>query len=255
MPALTVSNLLFSFGGDPLLEDIDLKVEPGARVGIIGRNGSGKSTLLKLFAGRLEPNRGAIQRAPGSTLSFQTQELDAPPERTVLEEMHAVFAKDKERQRKIDEAAERIAKGEDRERWLKEYDRLSLEQESRGFFDLDRRIEQQCNVRFQAAERQARQRLDRCFRDPPPAALVGTTGVDKAIRDDPLTRLECRTYPVLHVQGPCGEHQQHLRGCRHRLVAMFDEERANPFRHRRTARFPGYIHCDTGFFETTHNAG
>ena len=67
MPALVASNLLFSYGGDPLLEGIDLKVEPGARIGIIGRNGSGKSTLLQLFAGRLEPNRGAIRREPGGT--------------------------------------------------------------------------------------------------------------------------------------------------------------------------------------------
>ena len=142
VPALVASNLLFSYGGESLLEGIDLKVEPGARVGIIGRNGSGKSTLLQLFAGRLEPNRGTIQRPPGSTLAFQTQELDAPPERTVIEEMHAVFEDDKARQGRLREIEARIAEGgAERDRWLKEYDGLSQEQQARGFFDIDRRIE------------------------------------------------------------------------------------------------------------------
>jgi ATP-binding cassette subfamily F protein 3 len=141
VPALTASNLLFSYGGDPLLEDIDLSVEPGARVGIIGRNGSGKSTLLQLFAGRLTPNRGHIHLAPGASLSFQTQELDAPPDRTVLEEMKAVFDRDRERQVRLRELEDLIAEGDDRNRWLQEYDRLHHEQEVRGFFDIDRRIE------------------------------------------------------------------------------------------------------------------
>jgi len=141
MAVLTASNLAFSFGGDPLLEGIDLKIEPGARIGIIGRNGSGKSTLLNLFAGRHDPNRGSVRLAPGTSLSFQTQELDAPADRTVLDEMQAVFASDREREARLRELEDLIASDSDRERWLKEYDRLNHEQEARGFFDIDRRIE------------------------------------------------------------------------------------------------------------------
>jgi len=142
MATLVASNLSFSFlGGDLLLDGIDLKVEPGARIGIIGRNGTGKSTLLNLFAGRLEPNTGGVRLATGTTISFQTQELDAPADRTVMDEMQAVFAHDKRREARLRELEELIAADSDRARWLKEYDRLNHEQEARGFFDLDRRIE------------------------------------------------------------------------------------------------------------------
>ena len=46
------------------LDDIDLDVEAGTTVGILGHNGSGKSTLLKCVAGILQPNRGR-DRHPG----------------------------------------------------------------------------------------------------------------------------------------------------------------------------------------------
>ena len=44
------------------LKDIDLRIEAGDRVGIIGHNGSGKSTLLRLLSGIYEPSSGTIER-------------------------------------------------------------------------------------------------------------------------------------------------------------------------------------------------
>jgi ATP-binding cassette subfamily F protein 3 len=136
---LSTSQLSFAYAGEMILEDLSLKVEPGARIGIIGRNGSGKSTLLNLFADRLEPNRGQVHRAPGTTIAFQTQELDAPEDRTVLETMHDVFAADFAREARLRELEGLMADGS--EKWLKEYERLSREQEARGFKDIDREIE------------------------------------------------------------------------------------------------------------------
>ncbi len=43
------------------LRDIDLSIEPGASVGIVGRNGSGKSTILKLIAGIMSPTTGTVR--------------------------------------------------------------------------------------------------------------------------------------------------------------------------------------------------
>jgi lipopolysaccharide transport system ATP-binding protein len=51
------------------LRDIDLSIEPGDRVGIIGHNGSGKSTLLRLLSGIYEPSSGYIERS-GSIASL-----------------------------------------------------------------------------------------------------------------------------------------------------------------------------------------
>ncbi|MEM8882559.1 MAG: ABC-F family ATP-binding cassette domain-containing protein [Planctomycetota bacterium] len=141
MALLTASRLGFAYQGDAILEEINLKVEPGARIGIIGRNGSGKSTLLRLFAGKLEPNTGAVRAAPGATLAFQAQELDVPMDRTVLETMHDVFADDRAREARLRELEALMADADEHDRLLKEYERLTREQEARGYRDLDRHIE------------------------------------------------------------------------------------------------------------------
>jgi ATP-binding cassette subfamily F protein 3 len=139
MALLSTNQLCFAYAGDPILEDLTLKVEPGARVGIIGRNGSGKSTLLNLFADRLEPNRGQVRLAPGATVAFQTQELDAPADRTVLQTMRDVFAPDFARETRLRELETLMADGDPK--WLLEYERLTREQEARGFRDIDREIQ------------------------------------------------------------------------------------------------------------------
>jgi len=46
------------------LEDVSVTLKRGDRLGVIGRNGAGKSTLLRTIAGIIEPDRGAIRRAP-----------------------------------------------------------------------------------------------------------------------------------------------------------------------------------------------
>jgi ATP-binding cassette subfamily F protein uup len=52
-----------ALGGHQLLRGLDLILQPGQRLGVVGANGSGKSTLLKLLAGELEPDSGVIRRA------------------------------------------------------------------------------------------------------------------------------------------------------------------------------------------------
>ncbi|MEE4272433.1 MAG: ABC-F family ATP-binding cassette domain-containing protein [Thermoanaerobaculales bacterium] len=60
---LVASGVSKALGGATLLEDLDLVLQPGQRLGVVGANGSGKSTLLKLMTGELEPDEGVIRRA------------------------------------------------------------------------------------------------------------------------------------------------------------------------------------------------
>ena len=57
--------------GPQVLRGIDLVVEPGERVALMGRNGAGKSTLLRLLKGLAEPTRGRIERAGEVALLLQ----------------------------------------------------------------------------------------------------------------------------------------------------------------------------------------
>jgi ABC-2 type transport system ATP-binding protein len=52
------------------LQDIDLEVEPGTTLGILGRNGAGKSTLLRIISGVLQPTTGTVEVAGRLTAIF-----------------------------------------------------------------------------------------------------------------------------------------------------------------------------------------
>ncbi len=72
---LRLQNVSVSFGGPPLLDHVDLTLERGERVCLVGRNGSGKSTLLKVIAGEVTPDDGSIQTAPSLRIARLTQEV------------------------------------------------------------------------------------------------------------------------------------------------------------------------------------
>ncbi len=63
MSLLEISDLYRDFGGVRALAGVDLTVDAGEAVGLLGDNGAGKSTLLKLVAGNLRPTAGAIRLA------------------------------------------------------------------------------------------------------------------------------------------------------------------------------------------------
>lgn len=59
--AINIENLWFRYEKDTILEDINLQVEEGDFVGLIGPNGGGKTTLLKALLGLVKPQQGRIQ--------------------------------------------------------------------------------------------------------------------------------------------------------------------------------------------------
>ncbi|KAI9293812.1 hypothetical protein K502DRAFT_325145 [Neoconidiobolus thromboides FSU 785] len=73
-PILQLSNVTFGYSPDKIqLSKVDLDVQMDSRVAVIGPNGAGKSTLLKLLSGKLEPNKGFLNRHGRLRFAFFTQ--------------------------------------------------------------------------------------------------------------------------------------------------------------------------------------
>lgn len=76
VPLLQLSDISLTFGGEPVFDGLDLVVQPGDRVALVGRNGSGKSTLMKVMAGLVEGDRGTRVAGPGVSVGYMEQEPD-----------------------------------------------------------------------------------------------------------------------------------------------------------------------------------
>ena len=74
MALITLNDAHLAFGHVALLDHTDFSLEPGERVGLIGRNGTGKTSLLKILAGQDRPDDGSIQWQQGVKLSHVEQE-------------------------------------------------------------------------------------------------------------------------------------------------------------------------------------
>ncbi|WP_370228318.1 ABC-F family ATP-binding cassette domain-containing protein [Cognatishimia sp.] len=74
IPLLQMSDISLTFGGDPVFDGLDLVVQPGDRVALVGRNGSGKSTLMKVMAGLVEADKGDIVVPPGVSAGYMEQD-------------------------------------------------------------------------------------------------------------------------------------------------------------------------------------
>jgi len=73
MALLSLHDISLSFGAGPLLGGVNLQIEPGERLCLLGRNGAGKSTLMKIIEGSLRPDSGTIARQPGIRVALLSQ--------------------------------------------------------------------------------------------------------------------------------------------------------------------------------------
>ncbi len=85
MPLVQLAQVSLAYGHVPLLDHADLVIEPGERIGLIGRNGSGKSSLLKLIEGVAAADDGKIWRAPELKLASVPQEPAFQPGLSVFD--------------------------------------------------------------------------------------------------------------------------------------------------------------------------
>jgi len=75
MNLLRLQQVHLAFGDVAILDDVDLQIDAGDRVCLIGRNGAGKSSLIKLLVGEQLPDSGSIWRSPACKIGYLQQDL------------------------------------------------------------------------------------------------------------------------------------------------------------------------------------
>lgn len=89
MVLLTAKHIRKRFSEKQLLEDIDISIHLGDKIGLVGVNGSGKSTLLQIIAGTMEEDGGEILRSNELRTGYLPQNPEYDEKKTVLEQAMA----------------------------------------------------------------------------------------------------------------------------------------------------------------------
>lgn len=85
MPLIRLIDVSVAFGVKPILDQAEFQLDPGERVGLIGRNGEGKSTLMKAIAAIITADSGEVWRQPGIQVAMLEQEPILPEQATIYD--------------------------------------------------------------------------------------------------------------------------------------------------------------------------
>jgi ATP-binding cassette, subfamily F, member 3 len=143
MILLQVNQLSKYFAADLILSNIKFEIQTNDRVALVGRNGAGKSTLLKIIAGYESHDGGEIIRPKGTTIGYLAQNTGLESEKSIWEEMLAVFAHLQSMERDLRRLEEKMSDPDiltnqtEYDRVLKEYDLLQVEFKDKGGYQYE----------------------------------------------------------------------------------------------------------------------
>ena len=106
---LQIKSAEFRYGGTTIFEDVNLDVNDGDSIGIVGANGAGKSTLLNCIVGQGQLFQGEIIRKNGLTMGYLKQNCDFDSSNTLFDEMMSVFARENKLVEEIAAVSEQMA--------------------------------------------------------------------------------------------------------------------------------------------------
>ena len=143
MSLLTLEDVKKHFGAQEVLRGASLTIDPGQKIGIVGRNGGGKTTLFRMIAGEETPDWGSVRVRKKARLGVVPQrpkfgegETAREYVATGLDELHRTIER-------YEKCAEEMgtAEGEELERLMSEHDRLGGRIDQLGGWDTERKVE------------------------------------------------------------------------------------------------------------------
>ena len=143
MSVLSVFKLSKAFNIYPVFRDVTFQANPGDKIALVGVNGAGKSTLMRMIAGEERPDTGEIVMTKGLKVAYLPQEATFESNRTLHEEMLAVFDDVRQMQAEISDLEIRISAPDgDFEALMERYGELTHRFELIGGYDYETRVSQ-----------------------------------------------------------------------------------------------------------------
>ncbi|PID92611.1 MAG: glycosyl transferase family 2 [Bacteroidetes bacterium] len=112
---ISVDNISIHFGDFVLFDRISFQVNPGDRIGLVGRNGAGKTTILNLIAGRQEADSGRVVRTGGKSLGYLPQQMTHTKGKSLYNETLEAFRHVLELKKQIEEITTELGERDDYE--------------------------------------------------------------------------------------------------------------------------------------------
>ena len=143
MALIAATNLRHAFGNRVILDGMSLSVEPGARIGIVGRNGTGKTTLLKMLAGATKADEGEVNASRGIRVGYLSQDPVLDPEETLRGAAEGAFDELHRLHKELDRVFHDMASagGEALDKLMRRQERLQADIEAAGGYAVDHKID------------------------------------------------------------------------------------------------------------------
>src|SRR5699024_3057405 len=103
-----LKDIMKSFGGNVLLQQVQFEIKSKDRIAIVGRNGAGKSTLLKIMTGEMAFDEGEIYKPKHSQIGYLAQHNDLQSDQPIWDEMMTVFTHLIKEEQVLEKMAEQI---------------------------------------------------------------------------------------------------------------------------------------------------
>jgi len=141
MPLLTLRDVTLSYGAAPLLDHINLAIEPGERLCLVGRNGAGKSTLMKMILGQVLPDSGEVVRSGELRVAILEQAVPADTSGSVFDVVAGGLGNMGEQVRRYHRAVHDLTECPDDARAMTELERAQQALEAGDGWSLEQRVE------------------------------------------------------------------------------------------------------------------
>ena len=141
MSLIALHNVSIGFGGPPVLDRVNLRIEPGERIGLLGRNGAGKSTLMKIISGELAPDEGSIIMGDMLGVAMLPQEIPGDLPGTVYDVVASGGQKSIELLTEYHELSQRLSHSSNGAELLRRLEEVQQRLEANGAWDFHQKVQ------------------------------------------------------------------------------------------------------------------